>query len=212
MRIIVLFVLMVLFWQCQQSSKKSAETTLSGYLSQGDGGLQLRSCGDGKTYTVSDASGALESLYQQACMPAPIPGEAVYAVLTGALSADGAAFTVQRADTVTSISTRNACLGWDFWCNGTEPFWGLRISEAEGGFFFKDIGQEEGAFFAWAAPETDGATSWTYQSGALKVVISKSPCSDGMSDLEYSYTAEVTLGERELKGCAVRSGEPLPQE
>lgn len=220
MRVLILFLMAFVGWQCKQTPKTPAAaesappatTTLRGHFSMTDQGAALRACPDGKSYRISDASGQLDSLYQLACMPAPVPGEAVYAVLTGVLSDDGQTLTVQHADTLTSKGPRNACLGWEFWASGTEPFWSLQISEAEGGLFFKDIGQEEGQAFAWKAPKTDGKSMWTYESGDLKVVIKKAECSDGMSELKYSYSAELTIAGRKLRGCAIRSGEPMPTE
>jgi uncharacterized membrane protein len=221
MRVLIFFLMAFVWWQCKQAPKAPAaveaappsETTLRGYLSKTDqGSIVLRVCPDGKSYRINDATRHLDSLYEQACLPAPIPEEAVYAVLTGTFSDDGQTFTVQRADTLTSKSPSNACLGWEFWASGTEPFWSLQISEAEGGLFFKDIGQEEGLVFAWKAPKTDGKSMWTYESGDLKVVIKKAKCSDGMSELEYNYTVDLTIAGRKLHGCAVRSGEPMPTE
>lgn len=224
MRVLILLLLMAFVgWQCKQTPKTpsaptAAEsvppvtTTLRGHFSKTDQGAVLRACPDGKNYRISDASGQLDSLYQQARMPAPIQGEAVYAVLTGVLSEDGQTLIVQSADTLTAISLGNACLSWEFWASGTEPFWSLQISEAEGGLFFKDIGQEEGQAFAWKAPKTDGKSMWTYESGDLKAVIKKAKCSDGMSELEYHYSVELTIAGRKLHGCAIRSGEPIPTE
>lgn len=206
--------------QCNQTSKappttaaaSAAEITLRGHLSRDDQGTVLYACADGKKYRVSDATGQLDSLYELACLPAPIPGESVYAVLTGTLSNDGQAFSAQRADTLTAKNPNNACLGWEFWASGTEPFWSLQISEAEGKLFFKDIGEEQGQAFTWKAPNTDGKSLWTYESGDLKAVIKKGKCSDGMSELEYHYSVEVSIGDRKLRGCAIRSGEPMPVE
>ncbi|MCS7035241.1 MAG: hypothetical protein RMJ33_02525 [Saprospiraceae bacterium] len=220
MRVLPLLAIAFVWWQCKQTPKTPAavesappaETTLRGYFSKSDQGALLRACPDGKKYRVNDATRLLDSLYEQACMPAPIPGEAVYAVLTGVLSDDGQTFTVQRADTLTSKGPNNACLGWEFWASGTEPFWSLQISEAEGSLFFKDIGLEEGQAFAWSAPKTDGKSTWTYESGDLKAVIKKAKCSDGMSELEYNYSVELNIAGRKLRGCAIRSGEPMPTE
>ncbi len=221
LRTFLLLTLLVLSWRCKQSPKNvnalseasgSASAMFVGYLSQNDAGSVLRTCSDGKQYRVNDATGRLDSLYFLACEPAPIPGEAVYAVLAGTLSADGSTLSVERIDTLTAKSPANACIPWEFWCSGTEPFWGLQISEAEGSLFFKDVGEQIGQAFAWVPPKTDGKSMWTYETAGLKVVIKKTPCSDGMSDLAYSYSVQLSIGDRTLNGCAIRWGEPMPTE
>ncbi len=221
LRILFLLTLLVLSEQCKQSHKNvnapaetvgSASTTFVGYLSQNEQGAVLRACSDGKQYRLSDATGRLDSLYQLACEPAPIPGETVYAVLAGTLSGDGSTLSVERIDTLTAKSPANACIPWEFWCSGVEPFWGLQISKAEGSLFFKDVGEQIGQAFAWVPPKTDGKSMWTYETAGLKVVIKKTPCSDGMSDLTYSYSVQLSIGDRTLNGCAIRWGEPMPAE
>lgn len=220
MRTFVFALLAISLWQCRQKSQSPAETqqsaapvesTLRGYLTEGEKGFSLRLCTDEARYSVDDTTGKLDSLYRQACMPAPIPGEAVYAVLSGVLSATGDRFTVQRIDTLAPKGWRDACLPWEFWCNGTEPFWSLQISESEGFIYYKNVGDDEGRAFAWTQPKTNGKT-WTYEAKGISVVIKKEKCSDGMSDIVYPYSVEVTLDGQQLRGCAVRGGEPLPEE
>ncbi|MCE7922845.1 MAG: hypothetical protein DYG98_07295 [Haliscomenobacteraceae bacterium CHB4] len=205
------------------ASQPSVPATLRGYYILGNEVNMLRNCADNKQYWVVDATGTLDSLYSEACFPAPIPYEAVYAVLTGTLGprdspgyaseADGT-FTVRRVDTLQAKTMFNACMPYEFWCHGTEPFWGLEISEAEGGIFFKNIAHERGAQYAWTEPVTDGKTSWVYETyndeESLKIAIKKEKCSDGMSDIEYGYSVQVTIGEEILRGCSVRGGERIP--
>jgi uncharacterized membrane protein len=195
---------------------------MRGYYILGDEVNMLRNCADNKQYWVRDATGLLDSLYHEACLPAPIPYEAVYAVLTGipgpadstgfGSEADGT-FTVHRVDTLQAKTMLNACVPYEFWCHGTEPFWSLQISEAEGGIFFKNMADETGIQYAWTEPHTDGVTSWVYEANGderpLKIVIKKTKCSDGMSDIEYGYSAEITIGSNTLRGCAMRGGDPI---
>ena len=200
----------------------AASATLRGYYILGNEVNMLRNCADNKQYWVRDSTGMLDSLYTLACAPSPIPYEAVYAVLTGtpgpkeadgyASEADGT-FTVTRVDTLEAKTMFNACLPFEFWCHGTEPFWSLQISEAEGGIFLKNMADEAGAQYTWTEPQTDGSTSWVYQtdngSDPLTIRIKKAPCSDGMSEMEYQYSVQVVSGDRKLSGCAVRGGEPV---
>lgn len=215
--------------QLQPSTAAAPVTaTLRGYYVLGNEVNMFRNCADNKQYWVKDQTRSLDSLYQQACLPAPIPYEAVYAVFTGTLGTKDATataaetdgvFTVTRVDTLQSKNRFNACLPWEFWCSGTEPFWSLQISEAEGGIFFKNIANETGAQFAWVEPKTDNVSSWVYEtndaSGSenrLKIVIKKEKCNDGMSEIEYGYSAEITMNGTNLRGCAVRGGEPMKRE
>lgn len=200
----------------------SKPVTMRGYYVSGDEVNMLRNCADNKQYWVRDATGLLDSLYREACFPAPIPYEAVYAVLTGmpgprdsaglASEADGT-FTVHKVDTLQAKTMFNACLPYEFWCHGTEPFWSLQISEAEGGIFLKNMADETGTQYAWTEPRSDGKTSWVYETingeQPLKISVKKENCNDGMSDTEYGYSAEVTIEGQTLRGCAVRGGEPL---
>lgn len=210
------------------TSSAPVAATLRGYYVLGNEVNTLRNCADNKQYWVKDQTRSLDSLYRQACFPAPIPYEAVYAVLTGTIgpkdslgpaSETVGVFTVTRVDTLQSKNRFNACLSWEFWCHGTEPFWGLQISEAEGSIFLKNMADETGAQYAWGEPKTDGTTSWTYETSpssgskeTLKIVIKKEKCSDGMSDIEYDYSVVVLRGKETLRGCAVRGGEPIPTE
>jgi uncharacterized membrane protein len=214
--------------QLQSSIPNPQPTTLRGYYVLGDEVSMFRNCADNKQYWVQDETSSLDSLYQLACLPAPIPYEAAYAVLTGTLGpkdtvgfaaeTDGV-FVVRKVDTLQSKNRFNACLAWEFWCSGTEPFWSLQISEAEGGIFFKNMADETGAQYTWDEPQTDGSASWVYEtSGApggkdrLKIVIKKEKCNDGMSEIEYGYSVVVTQESATLRGCAVRGGEPMKRE
>ena len=221
------------FMRCTESPKTNASqnqilnsqpTTLRGYYIIGDEVNMLRNCADNKQYWVNDATGLLDSMYQQACFPAPIPYEAVYAVLTGTIGpkdsigfaseADGT-FTVSRVDTLQAKTMFNACMPYEFWCHGTEPFWSLQISEAEGGIFLKNMADETGTQFVWTEPRSDNMTSWVYETGSeddpLKIVIKKGKCNDGMSDVEFGYSTEVIFNGNTLRGCAVRGGEAIPR-
>jgi uncharacterized membrane protein len=38
--------------------------------------------------------------------------------------------------------------------------------------------------------------------GEFFITLKKEPCSDGMSDIAYTYSASVAVGAENLKGCA----------
>lgn len=214
--------------RCTESPKPApaapapVTVTLKGYYVLGDEVNMLRNCADNKQYWIVDATGSLDSLYREACLPAPIPFEATYAVFAGTLGpkdslgvaseADGT-FTVTRVDTLQAKTMFNACVPYEFWCHGTEPFWSLQISEAEGGIFFKNMADETGTQYAWTEPRFTDNTSWVYETydgdKPLQITIKKEKCNDDMSDLEYGYSAEIRMGGKILRGCAVRGGEPI---
>ncbi len=171
----------------------------------------IRDCNTGQLYTVNPTP-ALDSLYRQACEPINYPAETVYAVLRGSLN--GEKLTVTDIDAVESKNPWNTCTPFEFWCSGTEPFWDLEISQAEGGIFYQDIGREKGTKYAWVAPKINGDI-WTYEvpatadgHPALRIVIKKEPANNGMSDLVYNYSTELTVNGEKRSGVAIRWGEP----
>lgn len=202
------------------AQRSTTVQTIRGMYKSGNEVSTLYDCATGKTYRVTDQTGTLDSLYREACQFLPYDYESVYAVVAGragprgtlgyAAEYDGT-LDVIRIDTLTPKNMYNICLPYDFWCSGTEPFWSLLISEAEGGFFLKAMGDKRGRGFPWAAPVRQGDV-WKYRSAnqKLSVTIRKEPCSDGMSDREYRYSAELSVDGQTLRGCAVRAGEPLP--
>lgn len=196
--------------------------TLRGLYRSGAAGDFFYDCAAAQTYRVGAKPRNLDSLYQQACQPAPYEDESVYAAVRGYITpTPGAAaageLNLTGIDTISAKTMFNTCLAYDFWCLGTEPFWGLLISEKEGGLFLKNIGEDRGRRFAWAPPKTT-ANSWTYTvadpvSGEkATVIVRKTPCSDGMSDRRYNYSADIRIGNMTLKGCAIRYGEAVKRE
>lgn len=174
-------------------------------------GGQLHDCLTDRLYKVQ-VTPAIDSLYRTACGPITYPGEKVYAVLRG--SPVGDVFTFANVDAMEAKNPWNTCVRFEFWCHGNEPFWDLEISQAEGGLFYQDASRENGAKYAWAAPKISKST-WTYRApapaageSALQVVIRKEPANDGMSDLTYNYSVELTVNGEKRKGVAVRWGEP----
>lgn len=197
--------------------------SLRGMYKSGVDGASFYDCNTGKTFAVRGRPVELDSLYYEACQPAPYENESVYAVVRGQLTpvpagqpVDGV-LRITGIDTITAKTMFNTCLAYDFWCLGTEPFWGLLISEKEAGLFLKDIGEERGRRFSWATPKVQGDT-WTYSTSdpvnreKVNVVVRKTPCSDGMSDRRYNYAVEIRIGKRVLNGCAVRYGERVSRE
>ncbi|MDQ0464672.1 putative membrane protein [Caulobacter ginsengisoli] len=91
---------------------------------------------------------------------------------------------------------------------GTEPFWAVKIRGTAVEFSEPDAPAQ--AFANAAKAEAGGAATWTANNatGSIVVKVTAGPCSDGMSDRVWTYTAEVTLGTRVLKGCAAVPSAP----
>lgn len=89
----------------------------------------------------------------------------------------------------------------DFSARGNEPFWRIDIKGSDIVLTRPDAPATTATNAGLAA--TDGQATWTAQAGATAVMVSvtRGDCSDGMSDLKYGYTAQVTWGDETLKGC-----------
>lgn len=95
---------------------------------------------------------------------------------------------------------------------GTEPFWGLRITETEITLERPDFPPSKGPNPGFTLEE--GRAVWrarTADGGDLMVTIWEETCSDGMSDLTYAYQAQVQSGDETLSGCAGKDG-AMPRE
>ena len=90
---------------------------------------------------------------------------------------------------------------------GTEPFWGIDIKSATLTLTTPGPEHDEVNEYKVEYSTALGADAHTWTSGPLTVTISSGACSDGMSDIDYPYTIEVTrIGADAvtLKGCAYR--------
>jgi len=95
---------------------------------------------------------------------------------------------------------------------GNEPFWALSID----GTKFKLTRPDHPDLLAEApgAAIQPGRATWIAKGAKgeqLTVTLYVSECSDGMSDLKYPMSAEVTLLNESLRGCAAKTAE-LPRE
>ncbi|HEY0601120.1 hypothetical protein [Brevundimonas sp.] len=86
---------------------------------------------------------------------------------------------------------------------GTEPFWAVELTGSELVYSGLDRPEQRapqnppvirGTMAVWES--TTGAGN------AIKVTLTATDCSDGMSDLSYPLTAMVVIGEETLMGCA----------
>ena len=91
---------------------------------------------------------------------------------------------------------------------GTEPFWNLTIKGTAFTLTRPDHPPITG--MAPGAVITPGQASWSVPVGAeqgMKVTLSITECSDGMSDNRYPMTAEVDLAGVKLLGCTAKTAE-----
>lgn len=86
---------------------------------------------------------------------------------------------------------------------GTEPFWAVEITPQ--GLTYSGVDRPEqtaanpglilqGSVVSWTTTTSDGAE--------LKVTLTATDCSDGMSDRVYPLAAQVEIGDETLTGCA----------
>jgi len=93
---------------------------------------------------------------------------------------------------------------------GNEPFWNVRVTAHE--ILYRDPEHQDGYRFPPVAAVEDGGTrvfrtQRDIPAGdpgprVLELRIRPGTCSDGMSDRQYSMTAQLKIGEATLAGCA----------
>ena len=86
---------------------------------------------------------------------------------------------------------------------GNEPFWAIRMTGSEMVYSGVDRPEQRAP---QGRPTMQGTMAvWETTTGAgneLKVTLSATDCSDGMSDRVWPLTALVEIGEERLMGCA----------
>lgn len=86
---------------------------------------------------------------------------------------------------------------------GTEPFWAVELTGSEMVYSGADRPEQRAP---QGEPVIQGTMAiWEGTTGAgnpLKVTLTATDCSDGMSDRTYPLTAMVRIGEETLMGCA----------
>jgi len=84
---------------------------------------------------------------------------------------------------------------------GTEPFWGVQIRQDR-----ITLQRPDHPDISTRNPgvSIDGETA-SWNAGEMTITLTPARCSDGMSDRQYPYAAEVKVGNEVLKGCAVNA-------
>jgi uncharacterized membrane protein len=106
----------------------------------------------------------------------------------------------------------NTCIPYDFWGKGNEPFWQLQISQNENLIDFYKPMENKTIHFLYTPPviKNDIITYLANDENSknsISIILKKEKCSDGMSEIEYNYSAEIILNGNKFKGCAVKFGE-----
>jgi uncharacterized membrane protein len=176
--------------------------------------------GGGKIYWVNDSMASLSQRYEDTNRFPSYPYESVYVEVKGYLSGKsqmGYASEYENVLIVTDIvkveakNFRTECYNYEFIALGNEPFWSLEIIPGEKRIVFKDVGVEKVTEFIYApAKMEDGVLKYEATSPSndkLVAIIRMEKCSDGMSDRQYNYSAEITVNGKVNKGCAIKKGE-----
>jgi len=85
---------------------------------------------------------------------------------------------------------------------GTEPFWAVTIAEGLLRLERLDATPLSGDFAGTPMRGDKRQFSTTTSEGPVLVKFERTPCSDGMSDSRYAWTARLTFEGKEWPGCA----------
>ena len=85
---------------------------------------------------------------------------------------------------------------------GTEPFWGGSLSGTKLRYMvpedqFGDVIETRAAY----APDRE-TYSGSYKAAPFVLTLTRGPCSDGMSDRTYAFSAELSVRRETRRGCA----------
>ncbi len=195
--------------------------TFSGFYIYTDKISSLRDCASGQTYWVEDKDGLLKRAYNR-YLTKLYPQESIYVQVEGSLAGKStlgpaAAYAnvlhvskVIRAD---QKSLRTPCFDFEFLAIGNEPFWSAEIIPAENVIVLKDVAADATILFPYKAPIVSGGRFFyeleNEEKQRLSISIRKQSCSNGMSDRQYVYSAELDLNGKKFSGCAIKKGDKI---
>lgn len=188
--------------------------TLRGLYYADQGKWKVLACDSLSPFHVKDITGKMDSIYKTKVSENAYGIEPVYIRVNGTLTIknNDTLFSIKEVDSVQQVNFKTHCLPFEFIALGNEPFWNVQILPLVNKIIFKS--PTETKEFAYKNSKIDsGKIMYESASGseeAIKIIIEKQNCSDGMSDRQYHYSAQVILGSKMLKGCAIRKGEQLP--
>lgn len=177
-----------------------------------------------QVYWVNDSIASLRKHYENATKSFSYPYESVYVEVKGYLAGRsklGYAADYENVLVITEVIRADAknfktdCYNYEFIALGNEPFWSLDIIPDEQRIVLKEVGIDKAHEFIYS-PANVGGGVYRYEAvnaskEKLVVVIREENCSDGMSDRQYHYSAEITFNGRILKGCAIKKEDKFPE-
>ena len=169
-----------------------------------------------RTYWVIGDTDELLDVYEAATIDG-YDGQNIVAALRGQLvtprpsrgaaqaSPYDAQLRVSAVERVRAKSPRDACLPYDYWASGNEPYWSLQVSAAEGVIELSRMGAPTIAapYVEPVVSEQGRVTSYVAEGTRqrLRVRVIAETCVDAMAGTTYPYRVEVEAGEERLTGC-----------
>jgi uncharacterized membrane protein len=176
----------------------------------------FRDCGHPELiYKVKDLT-ELNASYKK-ILPNAYASEAIYLEVNAEVSGiDSKIYAgeleIKKINKAEQKNYQNTCIPYEFWGNGTEPFWSLQISKTENLIDYYNPMEQKTIHYLYADPKEEtgviiyNSTEENNPKNKIQISIRKEKCSDGMSDKEYGYRMDV-ITDRRLSGCAVKFGE-----
>ncbi len=175
---------------------------------------------DARYLVVDETAGQLGQHYRR-LLKFPYPNQPIVVVLKGFVAPyysslalpDGKEgfLVVSEVMKAEAKNFKNTCIPYDFWALGTEPFWGVQVSEVEGVIEYRGMDDERTKFFAYQPPVAEKKTliytGINQESGDnIRIAVDSLPCGDGMSERTYKLTVKLTINGKEVNGCGIPYG------
>ena len=172
---------------------------------------------DAHYLVIDETGGTLEKNYRR-LLKFPDPGQPIFAEVKGfktpyygnhALSGDHSGFfVVTEIIDLEAKNFRNTCILYEFWALGTEPFWQVQVSAAEGVIEYRGMDDDRTKVFTYQPPvEEEGVKIYTgvnQESGDnIRIAVQDGPCSDGMSETSHKLSVKLAMNGKELNGCGI---------
>jgi uncharacterized membrane protein len=163
-------------------------------------------------YSVDNKKRELDSIYKQ-LLPNAYSQQTIFLEVKGSMPEDKAKdiLIIEQVLRTGLKDQNNTCVPYEYWCHGTEPFWQVEISRSEDLIDYFDPMEQKTMHFSWHEPKIE-KDKIVYTSGndtsGIMVVLRNEFCKDGMAEKKYNFSAEVLIGGKNLKGCAIRYDEP----
>lgn len=90
---------------------------------------------------------------------------------------------------------------------GTEPFWAVQVRATTMKLLRPD---EPDLLIAKPDPAVENGQAVWKGAGLTVRLAARGPCSDGMSDRVYPFTAQIEVGGEVMKGCGARADAVFP--